>query len=123
MPNGKLDRRTLQNPLDAVIDTTEYLPPTSPTEEKIAEIWSAFLKIEKVSVHSDFFELGGHSLLATQIISKIREDYAIGLSLADFFDGPTVADLATQIDALNWNTELKTAPLKPFEGEAEEFEF
>ncbi|MEM7335617.1 MAG: non-ribosomal peptide synthetase, partial [Chloroflexota bacterium] len=123
MPNGKLDRRTLQNPLNGVIDTADYVPPNSSTEQKIAEIWADFLKIEKVGIHSDFFELGGHSLLATQIISKIRDNYAINLTLADFFDSPNIADLAKQVDAVNWQIKVQTAPLQPFEGEAEEFEF
>ncbi|MFC4047864.1 alpha/beta fold hydrolase, partial [Dactylosporangium siamense] len=52
------------------------------------------LGINNIGIHDNFFDLGGHSLLATQVVARIR---AAGheISIADLFDHPTIAALAT----------------------------
>ena len=48
------------------------------------------LQIERVSVHDNFFELGGHSLLATQLVSRIRDQFDVEVTLYWMFERPTV---------------------------------
>jgi acyl carrier protein len=99
-PNGKIDRRALPVPdSSSLYSETALVAPSSPTEEKLAAIWSQVLGIEQIGIHNNFFELGGHSLKATQVISGIRETLGVELPLRELFSHPTVAELASAIDA------------------------
>jgi amino acid adenylation domain-containing protein len=102
--NGKLDRKALPA---AEITTRDYAPPTTPTEELLAGIWTEVLPVDRVGISDNFFDLGGHSLLATQVITRIRAALAADLSLAQLFDHPTVADLASVIDTLTGAEDLE----------------
>ncbi|MBD2592896.1 SDR family NAD(P)-dependent oxidoreductase [Nostoc spongiaeforme FACHB-130] len=77
---------------------TVYLEPSSAVEQKIAEIWQELLGIDQVGVNDNFFDLGGHSLIATQIVSQLRQDFQVELSLRHIFEAPTVAELALLIE-------------------------
>jgi amino acid adenylation domain-containing protein len=99
-PNGKVDRRALPAPDSASLySETAFVPPSNPTEEKLAAIWSQILAVEKIGIHDNFFTLGGHSLKATQVISGIRESFGVELPLRELFSAPTIAELAQAIDA------------------------
>ena len=78
---------------------TEYHPPATELEERVAAIWEELLAISPIGVHDDFFGLGGHSLLATQIISRVRDAFALELPLKTIFEAPTVARFAAAIEA------------------------
>lgn len=69
----------------------------TPIEQTITGIWMELLKQPHVGLQSNFFSLGGHSLLAIQSLSKLRERVPISLSLSDFFENATVAQLAALI--------------------------
>jgi len=77
--------------------STAYVAPESEDERTIAGIWEEFLGIEGLGVHDNFFELGGHSLMATQITSRFRHTFEAELSIARFFDAPTIAGLAAAL--------------------------
>jgi amino acid adenylation domain-containing protein len=97
-PNGKLDVRALPAP-DFGADG-RHVAPRTPAEEVLAGIWAEVLKLERVGRHDHFFELGGHSLLATRMISRVREVFRVELPVRAVFEGPTVAELAEQVEAL-----------------------
>ena len=74
-------------------------PPRSDLERQLCRIWSGMLGVQPVGVYDNFFDLGGHSLLAVQLLSRLKEELGIELSLevvygADF----TVAELAKAIE-------------------------
>ncbi len=52
----------------------------------------------QLGVHDNFFDLGGHSLTATQLVVRVRDGFAVELSLRDFLTHPTVAGLAALIE-------------------------
>ena len=97
-PAGKINRNALPEPesLRAQIQT-EYVAPRTPSEEKLAEMVKEVLKIEKVGVFDNFFELGGHSMMATQVVSRIRDEFDVELSLRTLFENPTIDGIARAI--------------------------
>ena len=95
--NGKVDRKALPDPDASELLTNKYLAPRSDTEKKLAAIWKELLGVEQVGVHDNFFELGGHSLMAIRVISAIRKQMEIELSIHDLFTHTSVAELATHL--------------------------
>jgi acyl carrier protein len=76
---------------------TEYVSPRDEAEAAIVAIWQELLGIAQIGVHDNFFELGGQSLLATQLVARVREAFKSDLPLREFFQGPTVNELALAI--------------------------
>ena len=98
LPNGKVDRKALPAPTCYAERFKDcYVAPVTPVEEKTLKIFTEVLAIEKIGVLDNFFNLGGHSLLATRAVSKIREQFQVEISLRDFFENPTVAELSLWI--------------------------
>ncbi len=101
--NGKVDRKSLPKPnLTLAAPIENVLEPRNPLEQKIAEIWSQVLHLDKVGIDSNFFELGGHSLLATQLITRLSKTLDLNLGLRELFESPTIARLSQQIETIQW---------------------
>ncbi|HWK03649.1 MAG TPA: amino acid adenylation domain-containing protein [Puia sp.] len=92
--NGKIDVRALPRPEEYLYERIQYMAPRNQTEQAIAEIWKEVLNLKKIGIHHSFFNLGGHSLTATRVVSKIYKHLNTEISLRDFFERPTVAELA-----------------------------
>ncbi|MFD2169286.1 non-ribosomal peptide synthetase [Tumebacillus lipolyticus] len=98
-PNGKIDRKALPAPdFSSASKEREYVAPSTPTEQKLAELWSKFLQVEQIGIHDNFFEIGGHSLLAMQMIAQVQSDFQISLEVRNLFDDPTLGGLAQMIE-------------------------
>ncbi len=119
-PNGKLERRALPAPDEALLPRAEdYVAPRTPIETRIASIWAEVLRLDRVSIHEDFFALGGHSLLASQVIARVRAALQTELPLRTIFAAPTVAGLAEKTEqhlqqtsrAASLTRTARTAPL------------
>ncbi|MEA5617974.1 amino acid adenylation domain-containing protein [Cronbergia sp. UHCC 0137] len=111
LPNGKLDRNNLPAP-NISADIRNFVAPHNPQEELIANIWAEVLKLEKVGIHDNFLELGGHSLLASLVISRLRENLSVELSVSALFEFPTVASLSEKITTLqNQSQQTKSLPV------------
>jgi acyl-coenzyme A synthetase/AMP-(fatty) acid ligase/acyl carrier protein len=96
-PLGKLDREKLPEPLKA--GSEDRVPPQTPIEIAIAEVWKELLGVDTVGVGDNFLERGGHSLLAAQAIARLRKLFGIPLSPRDFLDHPTIAEQAKEIES------------------------
>ena len=96
--NGKVDRRALPKPdQDGMAQIAAYVAPRNSIEEKLQEIWTNFLGLERIGIHHNFFEVGGHSLLATQIMARVQAVFQVDLPLRALFENPSIAELATAI--------------------------
>jgi len=49
--------------------------------------------IAPVGVEDNFFALGGHSLIMMRLAARVREGMDVELTLQDFFEHPTVAQI------------------------------
>ena len=99
MPNGKLDRRALPALDGHAAGRPAHVAPRTPTEQALAGIWQAVLKVPEVGAHDSFFDIGGHSLLAAQVMARIRQQLSVELPIRTLFDLPTLEALAAEVDA------------------------
>ncbi|HWS83041.1 MAG TPA: amino acid adenylation domain-containing protein, partial [Ktedonobacteraceae bacterium] len=98
-PNGKVDRKALPAPDRSRPDLeTAYVPPSTPTEQRLVAIWTEGLGLDKVGIHDNYFDLGGASLQSLEIINKANEA-GISLALEMLFEHQTIAELAAAADA------------------------
>jgi amino acid adenylation domain-containing protein len=97
--NGKVDVQALPAPQACQPEQAlTYTPPSTETEQKIAQIWQAALGLKAVGLHDNFFDLGGHSLLMVQVHSKLREQFQQDLVMGDLFRYPTIQTLANYLN-------------------------
>jgi amino acid adenylation domain-containing protein len=97
--SGKIDRAALPEPnSENTLRDKIFVEPRTRIEERVSEIIAKLLNLNQVGAEDNFFLLGGHSLLGTQVVARVRDTFGIELSLRTLFDGPTVAELSTQIE-------------------------
>jgi acyl transferase domain-containing protein/thioesterase domain-containing protein/acyl carrier protein len=73
---------------------TDYVAPSTPVEEQLAELFQSLLGVTQVGVADSFFDLGGHSLIAVRLFAQIKRHYDLDLPLSTLFEAPSVATLA-----------------------------
>lgn len=95
--NAKVDRRALPAPVRMRPALEETAPCRTPVEEKLSQIWSEVLKVDRIGIHENFFRLGGHSLVGTQVLSRVRDVFKVRLPLESLFRRPTIAEMALTI--------------------------
>lgn len=97
--SGKVAQDVLLTMPGKNIDSgTEYVAPRNEIEEKIHDIWSSILNIEKISVKDDFFVLGGQSILGIKLISRIHKELGVLVELKDIFSERTIASIADYVE-------------------------
>jgi amino acid adenylation domain-containing protein len=113
-PNGKVDRKTLPLPdLDLSL-RSDFVAPSTPTQETLATLWQEILNLPQVGIRDNFFELGGHSLLATQVIIRLRPLFGVELPLRRLFESPTIERLSEVIEATQaTGAGLERSPIVP----------
>ena len=100
--NGKLDRKTLkQIDYKSLLQHFEYkeekkelVAPRNELERWILAQWQALLGSEDICIHDEFFSVGGNSLAAMRVLSAINEEFAVSLTLKEFIEQATVANIS-----------------------------
>ena len=98
-PNGKINRKKL---LEIDLNETvsdHVIAPSTEIEKRILDLWTFYLKVEKIGILNDFFELGGDSLVAMKLINELQEIYNVKISVKEFYLASTVSNLSNLIDS------------------------
>ena len=106
--HGKIDRTALPEP--EIAAGAEYREPTTPTERRVAALFSGLLGHDRVGTDDSFFDLGGHSLVATKLATAIRSDCGVEIGIRDIFELGTVGLLAERIDQLRSGERTRPRP-------------
>lgn len=96
---NKIDRRALPVPDFSVFDEP-LSKPESAMQITIARSWSKLFGIDQagLGLESNFFELGGHSILVVQLLSELRSQLALQLTVSEVFVNPTIGQLSELLE-------------------------
>ncbi|MET7765781.1 non-ribosomal peptide synthase/polyketide synthase [Streptomyces sp. NPDC005393] len=98
-PHRKIDRQALPAPRTGPDGDTRHIAPRTPAEAALVRIWAEVLPVDTVGVEDDFLGLGGDSILGVRILSRIRAELGVELTLRELLDARTVARLAGALPA------------------------
>ncbi|MGK0188364.1 MAG: amino acid adenylation domain-containing protein [Verrucomicrobiales bacterium] len=98
-PAGKVDRNALRTAAksEPITNNNTHL---TPTEATLADIWKRLLKLESVTATDHFFSIGGDSLAAVRMVTKAEAKLGVPITVQNVFESPTLAQLATRLDAM-----------------------
>jgi amino acid adenylation domain-containing protein len=96
-PNGKIDKNALPEIDMSQLVSERYVTPLSEVEIILADIWKELLQLDKVSIHDNFFELGGHSLLVIRLVSAVRKNLQVEITVREIFSFPTISQLEAHL--------------------------
>ncbi|WGF87873.1 amino acid adenylation domain-containing protein [Marinivivus vitaminiproducens] len=113
LPNGKLDRGRLPDPVVSAQQVEAISLPKAGLEQRLAGLWSAVLMRDSIGRDDNFFALGGDSILAIQMVAQARQT-GLPLLPRDLFLHPTLAALASAVAG----REAQTATRGPAYGQA-----
>ncbi|HEY3861188.1 MAG TPA: amino acid adenylation domain-containing protein [Verrucomicrobiae bacterium] len=114
--SGKIDRRALPKPEpDRPAAASLDGAPQTPAQKELTAVWSELLGIENPRLDDNLFHVGGHSLIAVRLAAKIKERFAVKLSVAAVFQHPTIRELSAVIDARKAQPVAPPAPARPVE--------
>ncbi|MBC8127321.1 MAG: amino acid adenylation domain-containing protein [Gloeobacteraceae cyanobacterium ES-bin-144] len=94
---GKMDRMALPEPTLTAGGSANFQTPETPTEMRIAEMWSELLGVTEIGRDDSFFDLGGHSLAALRLFAGIAREWKIRIPVASLIAAPTPRLLAETI--------------------------
>ena len=104
---GKVKRLGLASALGLVAGSPHmptsrpgFVAPRTPVEEMVAAFWAEVLGLAEVGVDDDFLELGGDSVLASLVAARLSRALRLEISVATFFEAPTVAAMALAVEDL-----------------------
>ncbi|MFD9849777.1 amino acid adenylation domain-containing protein [Streptomyces parvus] len=101
---GKIDRRALAAlgeapPPPPSRTAAARTAPRTPTEIRLAAVWSALLQADEVCREDDFFVLGGDSLLVLEVFARLEKQGGPLPRPTVIYRNRTLAALASAVDA------------------------
>jgi amino acid adenylation domain-containing protein/thioester reductase-like protein len=92
--SGKVDKKALPKLDEALLVAhNTYIAPRNERENQLVEIWRSLFNHQKIGVNDNFFNLGGNSLLSIRMLAQVKEVCGHEISLAKFFQYPTIEGL------------------------------
>ena len=74
-----------------------FVAPRTTSEKLMASIWTEILKLKEIGVHDNFFDYGRDSFLAMEVIARVRQVFAVNLSVRAMLEEPTVAGMTAAV--------------------------
>ncbi|NRS16242.1 amino acid adenylation domain-containing protein [Brevibacillus sp. HB1.4B] len=106
--NGKLDRKALPAPLMEVPEMEgDFVPPTTETENILANVWAEILGLDKVGIHNNFFGLGGDSIHTIRVVARAKQ-FGLELTPQQIFQFQTIAELAEVVGGASTQSAKRT---------------
>ncbi|MEM9515807.1 MAG: amino acid adenylation domain-containing protein, partial [Actinomycetota bacterium] len=96
--SAKADTGSLPAPTRFHRRGNTYVAPTTPTEQRVCQIWGDVLGVDRVGLTDDFFDLGGSSLPALEAVAAIDATLGTNLPDAAVFTARTPRELAVLVD-------------------------
>ena len=97
--NGKVDRKQLINMITEKTDEPAENEEFTERESEIRSLWANVIGTDRIRRNDEFIRIGGSSLAAVRLINLINNEYAVEMTISDFYQNSTVAKLAEYIDA------------------------
>ncbi|HET9225648.1 MAG TPA: amino acid adenylation domain-containing protein, partial [Thermoanaerobaculia bacterium] len=96
--SGKVDRKALEAAADAVSGhARDHVPPETPVERLLAQIWEDVLGHSPVGLRDDFFALGGSSLDVMQVLAALRNIFQRDIPADLVFVASTIEQLVPNL--------------------------
>lgn len=97
--SGKILRRALPNPLEALQAAGGAPSELTQTERVVSQVWTQVLGHDGFSPDEDFFDVGGDSLQAMSMIVDLEQQMQVRIGYESLImQGATVRDIAERID-------------------------
>ncbi|KEO82561.1 non-ribosomal peptide synthetase, partial [Tumebacillus flagellatus] len=117
--NGKVDRRALLQLTVVKSDFGgEYVAPTTPEQQALADIFAEVLQLERVGIDDNYFALGGDSIRALRVVARAKEQ-GLTFNLQQLFQHQSVRELCEVLQVGAQALEESEAELpvtEPFHG-------
>jgi len=95
--NGKVDRARLSSCAAAEAAPAGGVAPDSELERQVAGLWARVLRMADVDVTSTLYDLGGDSLGAARILTGVRKQFGVTITLDRLPQVETVRAMAAEI--------------------------
>jgi len=99
-PNGKIDRAALPKLVSQECISSDYVPPSTPTENALCIIWKEALKIDRLGIDDNFFELGGDSMTIIEVIGNVADLLRVDLAFTALYENPTLRQFAISVETM-----------------------
>ncbi|GAA3728963.1 type I polyketide synthase [Plantactinospora mayteni] len=87
------------SPVDTPVSPGSVPSGAEPVRGRLAALWTDVLGVPSPAVDDDFFERGGNSLTAVELMSRVKAEFGVQLSVITLFDHPTLAAFADALIA------------------------
>ncbi len=114
MANGKVDRKSLPEPLISEITLNTYEAPHTGTESLLVDICLKNIAQKRIGITDNFFELGIDSLVALKIMIQIEKQFGKRIPVSTLINYPTIKQLALLLEKDSSHSTYKSlVPIQP----------
>ena len=97
--NGKLDLAVLDTLVGSPTINNNYVAPSSKLEHRMCALYAEVFELpkDKVGIRDDFFEMGGDSIASMRLVSRIREQLKLQITIQDIFNQRNIEELVKNV--------------------------